>query len=295
MASRHGFADARTARELGVPAAVQDVVRRRIDLLPEETRKLLVMAAVLGVRIELDLLAHVAANSVPATLESLDPAIDAGLLAEDRQVAGQLRFAHALVADALVAELALSRRARLHAAAVEALEDLRPNERDDEYLARLAYHAAQGAVAGTGMQAVEYASRAARLATGRAQHEEAVAYWDQAIRLADLYERLLPHRGTLATCGPGGPVFGAVDQALARLALVIGDVTAARRHNAAAVELLDRIGARPWLARALLTEHTLLAESDDPADRAEAASVFDRCHRLAADLGLVPVLSALPH
>lgn len=185
LAARGGFANADEVHDLGVPAAVQDVVRRRVDVLPDETRKVLATAAVLGGTIYVDVLAHVTAQSVPATIGVLDAAVEAGLLVEDRLIPGQIRFAHALVADALAVDVTMSRRAGLHAAAVEALEDLRPTALD-EHLAKLAYHAAHGAIAGTGQQAVEYATRAAHLATDQTQHEEAVTYWEQALRYVDL-------------------------------------------------------------------------------------------------------------
>lgn len=171
--------------DLGVPAAVHDVVRRRISLLPVDTQRLLTVASVLGGTIEVDVLARVAERPVHETLELLDPAVAAGLLLEDRSGPGRLRFAHTLVADALVAELSLARRARLHAAVTEALEALR-GATLDEHLPELVHHAREGALAGTAERAVEYAARAARRAEAEVGYEDAAAYWDEALRVLDL-------------------------------------------------------------------------------------------------------------
>lgn len=168
-----------------VPAAALDVVRRRVGLLPAGTQRLLSAASVLGIDIDLDVVGHVAGISAAEALDGLDAAVTAGLLREDDTRPGRLRFAHALVAEALVAELSPARRARLHVAVVAALETLRSTATDDD-LARLAHHAREGAVAGSAVPGFGYAVRAAEAAAAQGAVEVAAARWEDAHRLLDL-------------------------------------------------------------------------------------------------------------
>ncbi|MDQ3978092.1 MAG: hypothetical protein M3314_00870 [Actinomycetota bacterium] len=103
-----------------------------------------------------------------------------------------------------------------------------------------------------------------------------------------LYRRLLPHAGCVGIAG-SLPLLGSVDLALARLAVLLGDRTAARNHAAAAVRIEERLGALAWLARALVTA------ADVATDRQEASALRARAAGIASDLGLVPVLQRLEH
>ncbi|HVL06236.1 MAG TPA: BTAD domain-containing putative transcriptional regulator [Acidimicrobiales bacterium] len=169
---------------VAVPAAVADVVRRRVGRLPPLTQRLLSMASVVGRTVDVDILARVAELPMAEALEGLDPAVAAGLLAEDPSALGRFRFSHALVAEALVTELAASRRARLHAATALAIDALRPA--GEGQLVELSHHATAGAVAGTAELAVESSARAARHAAARTAHEDAARHWATALRAVDL-------------------------------------------------------------------------------------------------------------
>ena len=104
------------------PTAVQEVLSRRVDRLPEETVQVLRVASVLGRRFDLTTLASVAEADEDDLLDLVEPAQAAGLVRED----GVERFAfgHALVRDTVYAGLSPTRRGRLHARAGEALTGL---------------------------------------------------------------------------------------------------------------------------------------------------------------------------
>ena len=104
-----------------VPATVRDVVVRRLEPLPEETRELLLLASVLGRRCSLDVLAAIAGQPVDTTEDLLAPARDAGLVHEPE--VGVLAFTHALTRDAVATTTTPSRLARLHARVAHALSD----------------------------------------------------------------------------------------------------------------------------------------------------------------------------
>ena len=111
--------DARDSTTL--PATVRDVIVRRLQGLPERTRELLLLAAVLGRRFSLDLLAAVAGEPVEDVDDALTPAREAGLV-EDPE-AGTVAFTHALTRDAVATTTSPSRLARLHAQVAHTLAD----------------------------------------------------------------------------------------------------------------------------------------------------------------------------
>ncbi len=122
---------ARLARERGglaalvaeadPPAAVSDVLVRRLDRLPQPTRTVLSWAAVVGREFDLPVLAEVSSVPEDDVLDRLDPALDAGLLREEG--IGRYAFGHALVRDTVYAGWSATRRARAHARAAAVLDE----------------------------------------------------------------------------------------------------------------------------------------------------------------------------
>ena len=171
-----------------VPAAVQTVVRRRLDRLPADTRDLLVAGAALGQQFSLLMLAAGLQLDPELADERLDPAREAGIV-RDRDA--MLVFEHALTRDAVLATVGSSVRARLHARIAYAYEnpnapvpaELRPFELARHWLAAGPVHAARAWPA---------AAEAARLSTSAFAHEEAVELY-----LAALAAQLIdPRAGT---------------------------------------------------------------------------------------------------
>jgi DNA-binding SARP family transcriptional activator len=159
-----------------VPATVRDVILRRVGALPEGTRSLLLLAAVLGRRCSLDLLAAVAGEPVDVVDDLLVPAREAGLVQEPE--AGTVAFTHALTRDAVAATTSPSRLARLHARAAHALED--PGVATglvgaEEQIAELARH---WLAAGP-----SHVSRAWRAATRAAEQARRTFSWVEAEQL----------------------------------------------------------------------------------------------------------------
>ncbi len=160
-----------------VPAGVRDVLARRIDRLPGTARTMLGHAAVIGPRIDVDVLTELADGDADAVLEGIEPALLAGLVVEPE--AGRLEFAHALVRDVLYERLSRLRRARLHARVATALERQHPTE-----VAALAHHFV--AAGGTNPAAASHYCRlAAEEAEARLAHREAAALWRQSLAAWD--------------------------------------------------------------------------------------------------------------
>jgi DNA-binding SARP family transcriptional activator len=159
-----------------VPATVRDVVARRIEALPEQTRSLLLLAAVLGRRCSLDVLAAVAEESVDEVEDRLGPARDAGLVLEPE--AGTVAFTHALTRDSVAATTTASRLARLHARVAHGLADggtVAGLVGHEERVAELARH---WLAAGP-----SYAARAWRAAVDAAEQARRTFSWVEAEQL----------------------------------------------------------------------------------------------------------------
>lgn len=95
-----------------IPQGVQDVLRRRLALLAPTATAGLRLAAVAGREAPVSLLIHAADHDADQLLDALDAGVTAGLLTEPRP--GTIRFTHALVRDALEADLTRLRLARMH-------------------------------------------------------------------------------------------------------------------------------------------------------------------------------------
>nr|WP_243866698.1 BTAD domain-containing putative transcriptional regulator [Actinophytocola oryzae] len=228
-----------------VPAGVRDVVRHRLATLPADVVTVLRHAAVLGADVDLDLLPG-------DVLDALEAATERGFLVEAG--AGRFRFAHALVRDTLYQDLSRSRRARWHATVAAALERSRPD--DVEALAHHYLHAGDAA------RGVPYARTAAERAERRFAPHHAARLWRAALDRvsADSPERL------------------ALLMGLVRNLAVSGDLAAARRLRAEALDLAEAV-ADPSLTARVIAAFDVPAswpESDDPALARRIVSLTER-------------------
>lgn len=125
------------------PAAVHDVLARRLQRLPEETVSTLRWAALVGRQFDLATLAAVSRLDEDDLLDHLDPALEAGLVRDDG--IDRFLFGHALVRDTIYAAIPTTRRARAHARVAEALSGTagRENEVARHWLAAGPAHAAR--------------------------------------------------------------------------------------------------------------------------------------------------------
>jgi DNA-binding CsgD family transcriptional regulator len=106
-----------------VPALLQQVVAARVAGLPPETERLLGVAAVVGHEVALPVWAAAGGVTEEELLAHAERALEARLLADAPDGAG-VRFAHALIREALYAETPALRRRALHRRAGEALAAL---------------------------------------------------------------------------------------------------------------------------------------------------------------------------
>ncbi|MEV0001499.1 BTAD domain-containing putative transcriptional regulator [Micromonospora sp. NPDC050980] len=217
----------------GVPAGLGHVLARRLARLPAGARTVLRHAAVFGMEADVDTLLAIEGGPEEPILDGLEAGVTAGLLVEPAP--GRVRFAHALMRDALRHSVPLLRRTRLHHRILTVLRDQHPED-----VAALGRHALAALTRSTAADAVGHLVMAARRAGELGAPREAAALWAGALRAVDLAPatadrtRLDLHRE------------------LAAASALAGDVLTARTARAHALRLADGLG-EPAAVHAALT------------------------------------------
>ena len=178
------YADGRWDRkplsELHIPRSVQDAVQQRTDLLSEDARRVLILAAAAGRRFDFALLQQLTNHDEPHLLSLMKELMAAQLVVEESEE--RFAFRHALTRQAIYADLLVRERKALHRSIADTMERLSGSS-PDAYLADLAYHFFE---AGAWGKAMEYGQRAGeqaqRLYSPRAAIEHVTRALDAAQR-----------------------------------------------------------------------------------------------------------------
>jgi class 3 adenylate cyclase/tetratricopeptide (TPR) repeat protein len=161
-----------------VPATVQAILAARIDRLPQDEKRLLQIAAVIGNEVPLSLLQAIAEMPEDVLHRGLTHLQAAEFLYETILFPERIyTFKHALTHEVAYSSLLQGQRSVLHARIVEALESLGDYQLTDQ-VERLAYHALRGEVWD---KALLYFRQAGAQAMARSAHREATACFDQAL------------------------------------------------------------------------------------------------------------------
>jgi DNA-binding SARP family transcriptional activator len=170
--------------EVGIPEGIRDVVGRRIGHLPEESRELLTLAAVMGKEFRADALESISDLAEDALLEALDRAKDSGLIRELPGEIGRYSFGHSLVRDFLYHGLSTLRRARLHRKVGEALERIY-GARQSQYLSELSHHFLEAADGEHARRTLSYTVGAGDYALSQLAYEEAAKHYERALEVLE--------------------------------------------------------------------------------------------------------------
>ncbi len=112
-----------TLEDAPPPAAVADVLKRRLQGLSPGSREVLQGGAVIGRAFDVDLVLSITGRAEEDVLEALDRAVAAGVLAPERRPAGDwYRFTHGRIRQVLAQEINGRKRRRLHQETARALE-----------------------------------------------------------------------------------------------------------------------------------------------------------------------------
>ena len=178
-----GYFDAERGKEsiaIPIPEGVRDVIGRRLDRLSAHSNAVLEAASVIGVAFNETVLAAMLDElSVADIAAAIDEAIDARVLTQIPGRSGRFEFVHALMREAILAEIGRAHRMRLHARAARSLEEM-PGE-SDTWLAALAAHWLESRLPEGPARACELLMRAADDATAALAYEDAADYLDQAL------------------------------------------------------------------------------------------------------------------
>jgi tetratricopeptide (TPR) repeat protein len=203
------------------------LIRRRTSRLDAAERRLLDVAAVIG--LEFDVASLQAASGLPPdeVIATLAAEGAGRFVAEVPEVVGRFRFVQERVRETVYGDLPPSRRAELHRRVGLALESVYAGSVEAP-IGELAYHFFRAAPLGEAGRAVRYAEQAALQALGLLGYEEAVRHFEAALQAAFFL--------------PGDPTM--------RLRLLLGLGDAAWRSG-------DHVKARTTFARAARTAAAL--------------------------------------
>ncbi len=176
---------ARTVREQGgpsdeitVPDTVEEVLRARINRLPDRERGLLQSAAVIGKTIPFEVLS-VLSGVREEDLRAMLNRLRAADFLYEVGPEGQYTFKHALTHEVAYGGIPPGERRELHARIVAVVERINP-ERLTDHVERLALHSSKGELWD---KALEYVHRAGIKAAEHSAHRQAVAYFEQALEI----------------------------------------------------------------------------------------------------------------
>ncbi len=175
--------------QVDVPEGVRLVIGRRLERLDPATTKILVVAAVIGLRFDLAVVEEAAGGDSDAALDAIEEAEAARLVAplEGRR-SPRYEFVHALVRQTLANTLSLPRKQRLHLRVAEAMERAY-GSRAEEHAGEIAHHLYQAGAAAEEEKTRSYLEIAGRRSMDAAAADEALLLFDRALELdGDLEE-----------------------------------------------------------------------------------------------------------
>ena len=174
---RSGWQLSRPLDDVASPEGVREVVEMRLDGLPDETRRLLEVAAVVGSEFSTAVVAGASGLDQRRVLGGLDPAVRAGLVEEAGP--GEHRFAHALVRRSVVDNLGPAARRGLHLDVGRAL-----GRHDPRRVSEIAHHLTAAVPLVEPGEAVDAARRAAAVATSAVAFDDAARHLEAVLPLS---------------------------------------------------------------------------------------------------------------
>ena len=174
----NGRWDRKPLAELHIPRSVQDAIELRTEILSEQARRVLTLAAVAGRHFDFALLQALTQQDEPQLLLLIKELMAAQLVVEES--AEQFAFRHALTRQAVYAQLLVRERKALHRTIAETFERLYASTLE-AHLADLAAHFFE---AGVWEKALEYGQRAGEQAQALYAPQVATLHFTRALDAA---------------------------------------------------------------------------------------------------------------
>jgi predicted ATPase len=178
LARRGGRWEARGDLESGdlpIPSSLEALIHSRVDTLPPELKQLMGYAAVAGDPFEVTTLEWV--SGLCDVRHHLNRLASRLLLRREGET-GRWRFAHSMIESVIYNSMLKAKRTAMHREVAHALE-ARWEGVESEHAETLAYHFAQG---NEGAKALSYLILAGEGAAAQSANEQAVHYFEQAVR-----------------------------------------------------------------------------------------------------------------
>lgn len=166
--------------DLVVPNDIRLIIEQRVERLGAETRKLLVMAAILGLRFEPDVLEEALECDDDEVLDGIEEAEAANLIfPSSGQDETRYEFSHALVRQTLLEMTTPLRRERMHLKAAAAMETLFGE--GPTHAAALARHLMSAGRRADAEKITRYLMIAGTHASDALSFDEAINHYDDAL------------------------------------------------------------------------------------------------------------------
>lgn len=169
--------------ELGIPEGVRQVLARRLAHLSQETNLMLRVAAAFTGGFDFQILQTLTDLPEETLLDSLDEALQAGLVRVQGSTPAHYDFIHAIVRHTLYDTLNPDRQARLHRRIAEVLERAAASRSKDDS-SELAYQYYASAAMPGSERGIPFCLAAAEQAWANYAHEQAVTFLRMAGSLA---------------------------------------------------------------------------------------------------------------
>jgi predicted ATPase len=171
--------------ELDLPHSLRLVIGRRLMRVSKETQKILGMAAVIGRSFTFALLEAATNEEADRLVGLVEEAEKAGLITSRlRYPDAQFRFGHELIRRAVLDNLSIPRRQRLHLSVAEAIELLYSNTVED-HAEDLAHHLWNAGAAAETNKTIRYLQIAGAKAVQTAANVEAIGHFRKALQLVN--------------------------------------------------------------------------------------------------------------
>ena len=169
--------DRKPMQDIAIPESVKSTLKSRLSRLDQETVGALTTAAVIGAEFDFQVLMEVMQTPRDTLLERIEETISSGLILEDRQRKGVLKFADNRIRELLLHELSELRKTSYHLRIVEAMEKRYADDLQSQ-AQNMAFHSFEGS---DPERAVKYSIMAGGRNVAVCAYEQAVQDFKEAL------------------------------------------------------------------------------------------------------------------
>jgi serine phosphatase RsbU (regulator of sigma subunit)/serine/threonine protein kinase/tetratricopeptide (TPR) repeat protein len=208
----HYLYDAGKLKEAALPTDIVEIVIKRVGDIPEENRKILSYASVIGKDINLEFLSDLTNIPEEGVLDVLEQGIENQFLVRDITGREAMSFVHESIREAFYVRLPDGERVSLHAQVGQLLEEHYKNNLDP-VLYDLAHHFTQAKIED---KTLLYSIQAGKKAQSGYAHDQAIKLYENAREILERQEKTKTdtYRDVLVSLGTAYKSAGRFEDAL---------------------------------------------------------------------------------